>query len=65
MPKTVLMTLGACLAVAMAVEAPVKAAAPSTAAERIVNARNHRRPVAPKPARHKAARHPGKHHRTG
>jgi hypothetical protein len=61
MPKTVLLPLGVCLAVAMAVEAPVHATAPSTAAERIVNARIHRKPVAAKRSQHAPVRNAKKH----
>jgi hypothetical protein len=44
-PKVVMMAIGACLAVALAVMAPMEAAAPSTAAERIVGSRVHKKPA--------------------
>ncbi len=62
MPKTVLVTLGACVAVALAVAAPIQAATPSTAAQRLVNARIHHKPVK---HGHHAGGHAKKRHRTG
>lgn len=41
-PKVIAMAIGTCLAVALAVKAPVEAAAPSKAAERIVDSRVHK-----------------------
>jgi hypothetical protein len=62
-PKAVAIAIGLCLAAGLAIEAPVHAASPSTAAARIVASRNHKKPGGDQ-RNHRTGKPHAKKHRT-